>query len=179
MTNHRVEYAFGAYNLQPITYNPQPKMAIAFDINETREYILKTDRELPSEQQTIFLIGTLDALISNHLKDGSLAFKMSEQGPDAKADIAYNSNFSAMEKVRFGLKEWKNLLDKTGKEILFDERIYRKSFAVPKCGNRTGLTDIALNLIKPYLKELASEVENENWLSELAEKNSDLPSKQS
>jgi hypothetical protein len=151
-------------------------MAIAFDVKETREYILEADRKLPPEQQTIFILGTLDSSLAGHINDASIDFQMNDKGPDREANIQWRRAFRQLQLVRFGLKGWSNLFDRQGKEIRFDPKDHTKSYAVSNVGNREGLTDRALDLIKPYIRELAKQINEANWLDEEEEKNSDAPS---
>ena len=151
-------------------------MAIHIDVNETREYILKQDLELSSEKQTIFHLGVLDARLARHLKDSVVSFAVNDKGPDAQASVVLNRATLQLQIVRFGLKSWSNLLNKSGSPVPFNPEIHQKSFPIPKCGNRTGLTDAAIDMLKPFLSELAREIESDNWMDEAEEKNSESPS---
>jgi hypothetical protein len=151
-------------------------MAIAFDTSETREYILVRDQKLPPEQQTKFILGVLDARLANLLKDSAVDFSPNNDGPDANADIKYKPRAHDVDVVRFGLKGWDVLFDKRSNQIPFDPKLHTKSIPVKPLGNRNGLTDIALDLLKPYIRELAKQIDGDNWFTEEEEKNSDTPS---
>lgn len=96
---------------------------------------------------------------------------MNDKGQDAKADISFNSNTWNLEVVRFGLKGWENFRDKRGELIPFDVKTHMISVGLKKCGPRIGLTDKALDLLKPYIAKLAKQIERDNWLDEDEVKN--------
>jgi hypothetical protein len=151
-------------------------MAIAFDVKETREYILEADRKLLPEQQTIFVLGTLDSSLAGQINDASVDFQLNDKEPDGEANIQWRRGFRQLQLVRFGLKGWSNFLDRQGKQIRFDPKEHAQSFAVPAVGDRDGLKDSTLDLLKPYIRELATEIDKDNRLGKEEEKNSVTPS---
>lgn len=152
---------------------------VCFDLNETREYILKQEQEKlaqnPSYQPTVFKLGILDTALSTELMDSMTAFQRNDKSPDDDGTITVHYAKRRMQVVRFGVKGWTNLVDKQGNPV---EPKF-KNHQVAKGLQRMGLTDESLNVIKPWIKELAGKIESDNSFLENDEKNSDTPSKDS
>ena len=148
----------------------------AFNIHQTRTYSLKAD-EGPSK--TVFHLGVLDSALSTYLWDSLMAWKRPNNGQDPEGPgsmVVMNKFQRDREVVKFGLKGWDNFQDEKGADIPFDPKLHTKSYPVQGVGNRTGLSHIALDLLKPFLTELAEQIESDNILTEQDEKNSDGPS---
>jgi len=149
-------------------------MLVALDIHQTREYTSPRDQ---GEPKTVFVLGVLDSALAARLNDSTFGWRRNDKGPEQAADLHINRQMRNREIVRFGLKGWKNLAGADDQLVEFDPKVHRlKSVAVPDVGNREGLSDIALDLLKPYLSELAAVIEADNIITKEEEKNSDTPS---
>lgn len=135
---------------------------VSFDISQTREFSFEDD----TEPKTVFILGVLDSGLSSHLFDNAFGYRMNHSGPDEKADVVVNKNRLDRQIVRFGLRGWRNLVNAKGDDEPFIERQHISSHIVPELGNRNGLTDRALDLIKPYIAELSAQIEEMNVLSD-------------
>ena len=144
-------------------------MIQAFDVSETREYSLKADT---SEPKTVFILGWLDSALQAHLNDSTVGFRANGKGPNSQADVRVNTNMRLREIVKFGVKGWKHFLDKNGQEIQLDF----VSVPIARSGNRSGLSDRCLDLLKPYIPELAKQIEAGSWLTTEEAGDFDLPS---
>ena len=133
-------------------------MAIyAFDIAATAEYSLKAD---VGDDKTTFLIGCLDSQLDTCLRDEQTTFTMNRNGASAPADVSVKQNLLKWNLVRFGVKGWRNFKDKSGTEIAFDTAIVPLAI-----GKRAALTVNLMDKLKPYIAELADEVEKFNRFS--------------
>lgn len=152
-------------------------MLKAFNVNETRDYIVTTERveqaKDPSYQPTIFHLGVLTSALSSFISDSSLGFQVNGQGPDSQADAKVNLSARRREIVRFGLKGWTNFQDADGKDVTPEFQ----SFPIGKSRPRQGLTDASIDLVKPWISELAKEIESDNLFTGAEEKNSAAPSR--
>ncbi|MGA9363317.1 MAG: hypothetical protein WBW16_03020 [Bacteroidota bacterium] len=137
---------------------------IPYDVTQVREYSVEGDS---GEDRTIFLIGRLDYALRNRVFDEASMYSVNDKGADATATVSVRWHQRNANIVKFGLKGWKNFKDAQGKEILFDQ----VSVAIPDVGNRKGVSDRCLNLIQPWLAELAREILKDNRLSVEEEKN--------
>jgi hypothetical protein len=138
---------------------------IAFDSTEVRDYFLKED---VGEDKTVFKIGILDTPLRLYLNDKLSKYKISQGDGLAPAEVEYNVHAMNLEAVRFGLRGWSNFKDKTGQEVTYSV----VSTAVPKVGNRDGLTDFLLKKFHPdWIYELGQEILRQNKLDKEAEKN--------
>lgn len=83
-------------------------------------HAIKVDEsgEWAPPQPTVFLLGMLPARLQAMLKDRSTRFQVDDSGKTVAVD--FNAHHAALERVRFGLKGWKNFLDENGKEIGFE-----------------------------------------------------------
>lgn len=143
-------------------------MAKPFNIGEVRPYILDQDRNAPPEQQTVFQLGVVDSALHSYLWDSNTYVK-DEEG-QTKPVIQVRAFSKLRDTVKFCLKGWENF-----GEIVFDKKIHTQSYGAPipslNGKPREGLTDRTLDLLKPYINELASAIEKEATLSEQDEKN--------
>jgi hypothetical protein len=167
----------------------------AFNINQTREYCLKGDPahkfeigqgtgclkcKKPEdaaphhESPTTFTLGVLDSALSTHLLDKLVGYRKNDKGPEDRADTVVLNKFTRdREIVKYGLKGWSGFMDAVNDHAVeFDPKLHQKSYALP-FGNRNGLSDKALDLLKPFLSELAEEIESDNIVTEQDAKNSD------
>lgn len=138
-------------------------MAIrVFDVSETCEYSLKEDTVDP----TVFVIGRIDHKLWAHLQDKNARMEVSGLGAEAEGSVKFDVNARNSDFVRFGLKGWRNLKDKNGNEV---------EFSTVSCqtgvGNRPGLSDRYLDMFRPFLAELAGQIEQFNAVSGEATKN--------
>lgn len=136
---------------------------IAFDINAIREYTLKEDE---GPDPTVFLIGRIDSVLRSHIMDSTAKFsKASQASEQVDASVGVFERFYLL--ARFGVKGWKGFKDAAGNEIACE----LVSVPVPGVGNRQGLSERAMNMLQPWLSELAFEVLEDNQLSSAQEKN--------
>lgn len=129
---------------------------IVFEVAETREYTLKADKEDP----TSWTIGRIDHRLWSHLQDKNSRMEVNGLGGEAQGSVKFDLNTRNDDFVRFGLKGWKNLKDKNGNEVPFTTVSH--STAV---GNRHGLSDLLLQKIRPFIAELAAEIERFNGMT--------------
>jgi hypothetical protein len=128
-------------------------MIIARDITEVKEYSLMEDT---GENKSVFLIGALDIPVRAYLDDTFSVFDATQNINDVNVHAKY------LEFVRFGLKGWKNIPDKDGKEIEFvtEEKVF------PRVGKRTIASDESLNKLKlTQIIELGMQVVRDNTIS--------------
>lgn len=138
-------------------------MIVAFDINAVREYSLRSD---DGPEKTVFHIGRIDSILRSHIMDSTTRFaKEGEKSDRVEAEVDISKRFYLL--AQFGVKGWKGFKDSAGNEVPFDQ----VSVPVPGVGNRMGLSERTLNLLQPYLSELALEVLGDNELSAEREKN--------
>jgi len=88
-------------------------MAIAVDPHRSVRYVLKEDRELPEDQQTVFLLRALSARELAQVEDG-----MSVVTPGGDVRIATGSQ--SLRTLDLGLTGWENFLTPDGKLVPFD-----------------------------------------------------------
>jgi hypothetical protein len=88
-------------------------MVMALDIDAVELFVLKSEREKPKEEQTIFELGVIDVVTFADLSSIDVAYN--EQTKDNKLTV--NILGRELEYVKHGLKGWKNFKDKDGKEV--------------------------------------------------------------
>ena len=89
---------------------------VKFD--QPHEYISKCDRELPEEEQTVFMVQFLSAKQQAKLRD--MMYSVSGIG-NARSE-KFLTGSAALKALQFGLKGWKNFkYEDTGEEIPFSE----------------------------------------------------------
>ena len=136
---------------------------IAFDANAVREYSLLSDQ---GPEKTVFSIGRLDTLLLGYVRDSTIEFsKKEERAKQVDALVKSQKRFYLL--VQFGLKGWKGFKDDAGNDIAFEQ----VSIAVPGIGNRLGLSARAMDMLQPYISELALEIDTDNTISKEQEKN--------
>lgn len=126
-----------------------------FEVTETKEYTLKADREDP----TVWIIGRIDHKLWSHLQDKHSRMEVSGIGGEAEGVVRFDVNGRNDDFVRFGVKGWRNL--KKGTTDV-EHSTVSCSTAV---GNRQGLSDRLLEFLRPFIAELAGEVERFNAAS--------------
>lgn len=125
-------------------------MAVAVDPNRTFDYVLKEDRELPAEQQTVFKLKVLSARELAGLEDS-----VSVMDKDGNWQVKVGTK--VLEILRLGLKGWKNL--------------WRTSEITEPF---KGIGDESLDLLRPeWRRELADAITEQTNLSEGEVKNSE------
>ena len=130
-------------------------MAIALDPNRTFDYVLKCDRGLPREQQSVFHIRPLSALEMRHLKNAALTIdQVTQQAHSYLGDLRYLA-------LRAGLVGWSNFKRADGTEAVFERT--RQNLL-----GRSGevVTDACLDLLRDeWRDELAEAVQEFNTLT--------------
>lgn len=142
-------------------------MAKAYNVSQVIPYVLKEDRELPKEQQTIFHVSMVDSALHAHLWDNSSY----RQDDDGGKKVIIKAFSLIRDTVKFCVKGWENL-----DGAAFDEKLHIVSYGNVAGKSRSGLSNIALDLLMPYLSELADAAKIENTISEQDSKNSPSPS---
>lgn len=139
-------------------------MVPSYDINKTIKYSLKNDID---DVKTVFQIGVLDAKAQAFLNTEFTTVQMkgngrrnSENNPDMEPVISINRDGKDIETVALCLKSVTNFSG----VISFTEKTYT-------FGKRSVLTDAALNLIKPYVPELADAIREASEFTADVEKN--------
>lgn len=86
-------------------------MAIAVDPNKIVPYVLKEDRHLPPDQQTIWKTKILTARQHAHLQDYAV------QANSTDSSMFVKSGSTVLETIKMGLYGWENFKDENGKEV--------------------------------------------------------------
>ena len=126
---------------------------IAINPEHVFEYSLEQDK---SEDKTIFILGVIDSLTRAYIDDVNSI--KSEDG--TVSDSAVHNKY--IQFVKFGLRGWRNLKDKDGKEIEF--KTVEQTFS--RLGKRTVVSDEsikALDLL--WIIELGLHIVAHNKLS--------------
>lgn len=126
-----------------------------FEVAETKEYTLKADKEDP----TVFVIGRIDHKLWSHLQDKHSRMEVSGIGGEAEGVVRFDVNGRNDDFVRFGVKDWRNL--KRGANEVPHSTVSCSTAA----GNRPGLSEKLLEMLRPFIAELAGEVERFNAVS--------------
>lgn len=149
-------------------------MLRVFDPFEVRSVSLPEDTEEP---KTVFKVGRIDAILAAAIFDDASRYGVSEtEASHNEATIKLHTHRRNLQIVRFGLQGWERFPDAAGKDLPFDPSKHQKKHTVSDVGERTGLTDEALNLLRPYVASLAVKIEEFNRLTKEQEKNSSSPS---
>lgn len=124
-------------------------MVIAIDPKEEFDYVLKADRELPEEQQTVFKLRPLSHTQRTKLQDMEYRW---ERGTDV---ISMPQGSMSHQILQCGLAGWTNLRDAEGNEIEF-----RTGKVVNVLGkNVSPVADACLDRLHPAdLQELAQAI---------------------
>lgn len=115
-------------------------MANEYDDTILEEFVLPDDKDEPP---TKWKLGALDTLLRVYLKDQLTSFNISNNDPHSLANSVVNINAMYLDAVRFGLKGWENFKSKSG--IIEYTTV---SIAIPKVGNRQGLSEFMLRKLK-------------------------------
>ena len=137
---------------------------IALDVKQVRDYTLKGDG---SEEKTIFMIGVLDGRLLAYIDDQAKTFALSSGGAVAPGTVHFDVDQANYKKVRFGLKGWKNFRNSSGVEMRFES----EQENVPGVGFRTCATHECMDMITPFIAELAEAILSSNRLSGVEIKN--------
>ncbi len=131
-------------------------MVPSFDKNKTVNYSLEADT---GDVKTIFHLGVLDAKSEAHLNTAYSVVEYRNTGakdehgdPKVDAIAKIDKDGRDLETVALGLKAIDNF---GAARLTFTEKIY-------PFGRRQILTDDALDLVKPYVAELAKAIRDEN-----------------
>lgn len=90
---------------------------------EPQEYVLKAERELPVEKQTVFLLKPLSARAQMRIQDRAKQSATETVTVDGKEYPALENRFEvAYERVLASLTGWRNFYYPDGKEVTFDPR---------------------------------------------------------
>jgi hypothetical protein len=141
---------------------------IEVDLNATRPYSLKRDKDTPP---TIFHLGYLDPEMEALINDRTTRYEVNSKGKEAQADAIVSSDQRSIDIVRFGLKGWESFKAKDGSDLTFETisegtRFGPKQVVSQKC------MKAAFTGRMWAIKELAKEISGNNSLSEDEEKNS-------
>ena len=90
-------------------------MAIALDPGQVFSYILKEERKLASENQTVFKLRCLSSKESAKIED-SFATKVNLE----TGDVQVKSGMKTYELLQLGLIGWDNFKGNDGKTVAFD-----------------------------------------------------------
>jgi len=118
-----------------------------------------------TDNATKFKLGTLDKFIMSRIQDAAMSF---EDGADGNVETRVKMNQANIDFVRFGLKDWDNFLDDSGKKIKLKtkkESVGGREYDV--------VTDECIERLSPDLvAELAGRIRNVNSVSQGEAKNS-------
>ena len=95
-------------------------MAIrGLSLNDTAEYQCDVDPDKGTPDATVWIIGTLSSRVIAYINDNVTEFSPNQDGDEVSATAVISSNKMAVERCRFGLRGWRNLLDCDGGQIEF------------------------------------------------------------
>lgn len=141
----------------------------AIDSDATWEYSLLEERS--AENPTIFVLGSLDTFTRAYIDDLHLTLKRNGSPTPEIHDHHLHQKY--IQFVKFGLKDWRNFLDKEGKEIPLET----EEIIIPGVGRRTVVSDKCLKkLLLPWIVELGYEIVSHNRISEEEKKKLTLQS---
>lgn len=142
-------------------------MLIAVDTNVVRDYTLERDR---GENPTVFELGVMDGVLGPYLID---KYSQVSQTKGESQVVTMKGGSYMLDVVRFGLKGWRNFVDKEGKPVPFK----RSQMNIPNIGNRWVVDEQCLRALEAeWITELANEIHGDNTVSEADAKNSKPPS---
>lgn len=125
-------------------------MVFAIDPSQPFDYVLKCDRELPHEEQTVWELKPLDVREAAQIEDGAVLFN--SDGQEAKVA----SGSTTIKILQLGLKGVRNFRNRDGSEV---------QFTTAKKG--TVVSDTFLSRIGPeHRRELANAITEAAHLSE-------------
>lgn len=118
-------------------------MPIALDPKSTFPYVLKDDRELPKEQQTVFQLRGLTVSEEATVTDSMI---LAHGGVE---ELSVRAGTHQLTVLRYGLKGWSNFKNADGADVAFE---VEKGH--PRC-----VTDACLDRLLPkYRAELSSAI---------------------
>jgi len=120
-------------------------MAIAINPDDERVYILKEDRALPKDEQTLFFLRTLTARDYYRLKDGALEVRAPIRNASETRTV-FHTGTQEQEILLKGLLRWENLKDARGNEMTYPD------------GRDTEAKLRALSYLRPNWRKEISEV---------------------
>lgn len=130
-------------------------MPIAVDPEKTFDYILKRERSLPIEQQTIFHLKVLTARELAGIEDNVSRINT------ADGSMTVKTGSTILDTLKKGLRGWENFKDAQGNAVL-----YRENNGVPRDDNFD-------RLLPADRRELANAITEQNRLTEEQIKNSE------
>jgi hypothetical protein len=95
-------------------------MAIAINPDDERVYILREDRGLPKDEQTMFFLRTLTARDYYRLKDGALEVRAPIRNASETRTV-FHTGTQEQEILLKGLVRWENLKDGHGNELTYPD----------------------------------------------------------
>ncbi len=118
-------------------------MAIAVDPKQTFQYVLKCDRDLADEEQTVFELRGLTTAEEARVADSMITSVPGE------SELSLRSGTHQLTLLRAGLRGWRNLRDAAGVEVPFESTK----------GHPGSVTDKSLDRLLPaWRTELANAV---------------------
>jgi hypothetical protein len=90
-------------------------MPIALNPKSTFAYVLECDRDLPTEEQTIFHLRGLTVSEEASVSDSMI---LAHGGSN---DLTFRAGTHQLTVLRFGLRGWDNLRDGDGAEVPFEQ----------------------------------------------------------
>ena len=137
-------------------------MAIALSPSATFDYVLQQDQQLPSDQQTVFKLRTLDGIERHELF-----------GVGVPLDLGRRVTRRHYELLRAGLVGWQNLRGPDGKPVEFMPELQQ---LLVLGRTRAPVSDECLAVLEPgWLEELATEIFERSGLTPGDRKNSQSP----
>jgi hypothetical protein len=117
-------------------------MPVAIDTEETFDYVLKCDSELPEDDpgRTVFHLGTLSARKYAQLQDGSISWVGTEE-----REARVKSGTTELAVLMEGVKGWSNLKKSNGEEVIYKYASLEKLLSHLKPSHRTELAEVILN----------------------------------
>lgn len=121
-------------------------MPIALNPRDTFDYVLECDRDLPEEQQTVFVLRGLTVAQEAKVSDSMIS---TVAGSD---EIHMRAGSHALTILRMGLRGWRNFKDESGADVPFEEDKSRR----PR-----GISDECLDRLHPaWRTELANAIDS-------------------
>jgi hypothetical protein len=93
-------------------------MPVAVHISQTEEYVIHSERELPRDAQTVFIIGVMPGWKRLEIMGRLGGIKA---GPEETSEAAFVQAFAPIlpEILRAGLRGWRGFKDADGGEVVF------------------------------------------------------------
>jgi len=149
---------------------------VGIDLSETRKYVSELDKDTVTGQRravddpdaTVFELGVLDPIARAHVDDSMTRLDYTDGGPSLQASSQINLAGRALEVVRFGLKDVKNLLHPQTKKAVPFKTVER---IVKGRAYHLASDDIIQMIPVKVIGELAKQIALDNVLSEGEAKN--------